>query len=121
MKSTAKPKDVDSYIAAAPRAVQDKLKELRSLIRKTAPTAEERISYGMPYYYYKGRVAYFSHWKTHIGLYIPSPILEEHHSELKGYETTEATIRLPLENRLPVTLIKKLIIARMKKNEKKSK
>lgn len=117
MKKAPKPKDVDAYIAAAPREAQGKLKELRAVIRKAAPTAVERISYGMPYYHYKGRLAYFSLWKAHIGLYIPTPIIAEHKSELGAYETTSATVRFPLDKKLPIALTRKLIKARMKKNE----
>jgi uncharacterized protein YdhG (YjbR/CyaY superfamily) len=117
MKKRLKPRDVDAYIAAAPKEVQGKLKELRAVIRKTAPAAEERISYGMPYYACKGRLAYFSIWKSHIGLYVPTPVLEEHKSELGAYEFTSATVRLPLDKKLPVALIKKLVKARMEKNE----
>ncbi len=50
MNKKLKPKDVDAYIAVAPKEVQGKLKELRAVIRTTAPTAVERMSYGMPYY-----------------------------------------------------------------------
>ena len=117
MKKTLKPKDVDAYIAAAPKEVRGKLNELRAVIRKTAPTAVERISYGMPYYEYKGRLAYFSIWKAHIGLYLPTPVIAEHERELEAYETTMATVRFPLDKRLPVALIRKLVRARMKKNE----
>ncbi|MGD0818133.1 MAG: DUF1801 domain-containing protein [Methanomassiliicoccales archaeon] len=111
------PKDVDSYIDRAPKEVQGKLRALRAAIREVAPTAEERISYGMPYYDYKGRLIYFGLAKAHIGLYIPTPIIEENRNELEGYETTKATIRIPLGVDLPVELIKKLVKARMKKNE----
>ena len=117
MKNAAKPKDVDEYIASAPTGVQCKLSELRAVIKKTAPDAVERISYGMPYYAYKGRLAYFSYWKTHIGLYLPTPVIDEHAGDLVNYETTKATVRFPLDNKLPVALIKKLVKARMKKNE----
>ncbi len=112
-----KPKNVDAYIVAAPKEVQNKLKELRAVIRKTAQDAEERISYGMPYYGYKGRLAYFRLSKNHIGLYIPTPVIEEHKSELKDYETAKATVRFPLDKKLPVMLIRKLVRARIKKNE----
>jgi uncharacterized protein YdhG (YjbR/CyaY superfamily) len=121
VKKTAKPKSVDAYIAAAPKEIQGKLKELRAVIRKTAPTAEERISYGMPYYAYKGRLAYFRAWKAHIGLYIPTPVIEEHAKELAAYEASGATVRFPLDRKLPVALIRKLVLARMKKNEAKKK
>ena len=117
MKKTPKSKDVDAYTAAAPKEVQVKLKELRTIIKKMAPDAEERISYGMPYYGYKGRLVYFGYAKNHIGLYIPTPIIQEHNTELKDYETATATVRFPLHKKLPVVLIKKLVKARMKKNE----
>jgi uncharacterized protein YdhG (YjbR/CyaY superfamily) len=119
MKKTPKPKSVDGYIAAAPKEVRGKLKELRAAIRATAPTAEERISYGIPYYDDGGRLVYFAAFKKHIGLYVPTPVLEEHKSELKGYETTGATVRLPLDKKLPIPLVKKLVKARMKINAAK--
>ena len=121
MRTIPKPKNVDAYIAAAPKGVQGKLGELRAVIRKAAPTALERISYGMPYYAYKGRLAYFRHWKAHIGLYLPSPVIEEHKSVLKGYATSRATVRFPLNEKLPVALIRKLVRARIKKNEEREK
>ena len=112
-------KNVDTYIAKAPKEVQDKLKELREIILKTVPDAQERISYGMPYYDYKGRLAYFAAFKKHIGLYVPPPIIEEYKNELKDYKTATATVHFPIDKPLPITLIKKLIKARMIKNESK--
>jgi uncharacterized protein YdhG (YjbR/CyaY superfamily) len=114
-------KNVDEYIAQAPIEVQEKLQELRAVIRTTAPCAEERISYGMPFYDYKGRLVYFQLWKKHIGFYIPTPVLEEHKSELEGYETTKATVRFPLDENLPLDLIKKLVEARVRKNDEAEK
>jgi len=57
----------------------------------------------------------------HIGFYVPTPILEEHKSELKGYETTNATVRFPLDEKLPLDLIKKLVEARVRKNDEADK
>ena len=110
-------KDVDAYITRAPREWQSRLRALRAALKSAAPAAVERISYGMPYYEHKGRLVYFSLSKAHIGLYIPGPILAEHKAELAGYETTAATLRLPLDKKLPVALIKKLVKARLKLNE----
>jgi uncharacterized protein YdhG (YjbR/CyaY superfamily) len=110
-------KDVSEYIAAAPKEVQEKLKELRVAIKSVVPNAMEKLSYGMPYYGYKGRLAYFAFARAHIGLYITPPIIQEHKNELKDYETAKATIRFPLDKKLPIALIKKLIKARMKRNE----
>ncbi len=113
-----KPKSVDEYIASAPEEFQGRLKEIRKAIKSVAPKAEEKISYAMPYYGYKGRLAYFSYFKNHIGLYLTPPITEMFKKELKDYETHMATIRFPHDKKLPLVLIKKLVKARVKLNEK---
>ena len=51
--------------------------------KAAAPKAEEQISYGMPYYGYKGRLAYFAYAKHHIGLYAMPPIVKDHAKELR--------------------------------------
>ncbi len=109
-------KTVDAYIANAPASARKKLKEVRAAIRKAAPKAEEKISYSMPYYGYLGRLVYFRLGKGYIGLYIPSPVVDEHKKELKGYYAVAATVHLPLDKKIPVGLIQKLVKARMKKN-----
>lgn len=116
-----KSKDVDNYIAKAPKELRKKLQELRAIIKSAAPKAEERMSYGMPYYDYKGRLIYFKLSKAHLGIYVPTPVIEEHKKELKDYKTAKATVRFSLEAKLPASLIKKLVEARMKKNEALSK
>lgn len=116
-------KSVDEYIAAAPKEVQPKLREVRAAIRDVAPDAGERISYVMPFYNYngesgyKGRFCYFGLQKAHIELYIPPPIIEEHVDELAGYKTTKSALQLPLDRPIPISLIKKLIRNRMKRHE----
>jgi uncharacterized protein YdhG (YjbR/CyaY superfamily)/uncharacterized protein YndB with AHSA1/START domain len=111
------PESVDAYIAAAPKEVQAKLHEVRAAIRAVAPDAVESISYRMPYYNYKGRLAWFGLQRAHIGLYLRPPVIEEHKRELIGYETTKSAVHLHLDREIPVPLIKKLVRARMKKNE----
>ncbi len=68
-------KNVDAYIAQAPKGIQGKLRELRAAIKSVAPQALEKLSCGMPYYGYKGRLVYFHLSKHHVGLYIPTPVL----------------------------------------------
>jgi uncharacterized protein YdhG (YjbR/CyaY superfamily) len=112
-----KSKGINAYIARAPKEVQVKLKQVRIAIKEAAPTAIESISYKMPYYNYKGRLAWFGIHKEYIGLYIRPPIIQEHKKELKNYETTKSAIHFPLDQKIPVSLIKKLVKAAMKKNE----
>lgn len=112
-----KPKTVEEYISSAPQDLQPKLKQLRTIIKSIAPDAEEKLSYGMPYYGYKGRLAYFAYAKNHIGLYIPPPVIQNHKKELEKYKTATATVQFPNDQKLPIALIKKLVKARVKINE----
>lgn len=112
-------KTVDEYIVKAPAEMREKLEELRELILKTVPHAEEKISYSMPYYGYKGRLVYFAHAQNHLGLYLMPPTIAEHRDELREYKTSTSTIQLPLYKPLPKALIKKLILVGVKRNDAK--
>jgi uncharacterized protein YdhG (YjbR/CyaY superfamily) len=107
--------EVDAYIAAAPRAAQPRLRALRKLIKSVAPHATERISYGMPYYDYKGRLIWFSAFKTHIGVY---PVGEAaKYGDLARYMTGRGTFQFPLEEPMPMDLIRKVVEDRVRKND----
>ncbi|HYB45556.1 MAG TPA: DUF1801 domain-containing protein, partial [Nitrososphaerales archaeon] len=73
--------------------------------------------YRIPFYGYKGRLAYFGLQKNYISLYLRPPVIAEHKRELAGYVTTKSAVHLPLNREIPVSLVKKLVRARMKKNE----
>ncbi|MFN8418231.1 MAG: DUF1801 domain-containing protein [Anaerolineae bacterium] len=117
-----KPTTVSNYIAVAPADVQPKLIALRDAIKAAAPDAQERISYGMPYYEYKGRLVYFALWKKHIGIYaISAAILDQFKDELSGMIGDKGTIQLPLNRDLPLPLIKKLVAAKVKEHDEADK
>jgi len=73
----------------------------------------------MPYYGYNGRLVYLAYAKNHVGLYVPPPVIGEHQNELKEYVTAKATVQFPLDKKLPTSLVKKLVKARVEINEKK--
>lgn len=110
---------VYAYIAAAPKEARAKLKQMRAVVQALAPGAEEKISYGMPGYKYRGRfLVYFAGYKKHIGFYPMSGMFfKPYAAELKKYQSEKGTLRFPLEKPLPVALIRTLIKAKMKINE----
>lgn len=116
-KSSYPERDVDAYIKAAPKEARVKLVHLRKIIKAAAPGANEGISYQMPYYNYNGALVWFAAFKNHIGFFVRPPVIEEHKHELKSYETTKAAVRFPIGKPLPVALIRKLVKARVAKNE----
>ena len=111
-------KEVDAYIAAAPKTAQPHLRQLRALIKEAAPKAEEKISYKMPSYNYRGNLVYFSAFRHHVGLY-PSGYAEKY-PDLKQYMSGKGTLRFPLDEPLPAALIKKFIKTRVRENEAKA-
>lgn len=108
---------VDEYIGSFPKGVQATLKAVRQAIRKAVPEAEEFISYQMPAYRFHGRLLYFSGFKNHFSLFAVTPgVLRTFKGELSGYERgTKGTLRFPLDERVPVKLIRD--IARYRANE----
>jgi uncharacterized protein YdhG (YjbR/CyaY superfamily) len=111
-----KAKTVDAYINSAPKENQSMLKEIRAIIKSAAPNALEKISYGMPYYDYKGRLAYFKLGKGYLGVYIPPPVIQQHKAELKDYAVTNSTLHFLFGKKLPAALIKRIIKAKIKHN-----
>ena len=43
-----KPTTVDEYIKAAPKEAQEKLREIRAVLKKVVPNARETIKWGSP-------------------------------------------------------------------------
>lgn len=111
---------VAQYIEAQPAPVRKGLRELRSIIRKTAPKAEEVISYGMPAYKLHGMLAYFAVAKEHYGFYAMPGAIKKFADKLKPYGTSKGTIRFPLDKPLPKKLISDIIKFRVKENEQKA-
>ncbi|HEX2590888.1 MAG TPA: DUF1801 domain-containing protein [Rhizomicrobium sp.] len=115
MRGAAVAKDVDAYLKAAPATVRPLLMEMRAMILKTAPKAEEGISYGMPYYKLNGPLCGFALFKSHIGFF-PGAIVNDFAEDLAGYKTSKGTVQLSLDKPLPATLIRKILKAGMARN-----
>lgn len=114
-----KPKTVDEYISRLPAAAKAKAEEIRQLILAVAPQAEEVMSYGMPYYRYKGRLAYWGAYENYIGFYVMSGARQALKNKLEVFPGTAATLHFPLNKPLPKTLIKKIVKAQLIANETK--
>ena len=110
--------DVDHYIAGFPAAVKKRLEEIRQTIRDNAPDAVEGISYGMPGFKYLGKpLVYFAGYENHIGFYATPTGHEAFKKDLAGYKTGKGSVQFPLTEPLPLALIKKIVLFRVKENE----
>jgi uncharacterized protein YdhG (YjbR/CyaY superfamily) len=112
-------KTIDDYIRNFPPEIQALLKELRKAIREAAPEAEETISYQMPAFRLNGILVYFAAAKNHIGFYPTGSGVEAFKEELAQYRWSKGTIRFPLDQPLPLDLVKRIVKFRVKENQQK--
>lgn len=106
----------DAYIAAFPPAVQKVLQQLRAAIKRAAPEATEKISYGMPAFELHGNLVYFAGYRQHIGFYATPTGHAAFAKELARYKTGKGSVQFPLAEPLPIRLIEKMIRFRVKEN-----
>ena len=111
---------IDEYIATFPKEIQKILEELRATIKASAPDAEEKISYQMPTFYLKGNLIHFAAFKNHIGVY-PSPSgTQAFKRELSIYQGAKGSIKFPIDEPLPLELVRKIVKFRVAENLKKA-
>lgn len=116
-----KPINVDEYISAFPVETKILLEQLRSTIKKAAPKAEEVISYGMPAYKINGMLVYFAGYKKHIGFYPTSSGIAHFKKDLSIYKGAKGSVQFPLDKKLPLALISKIVKFRLAENSEKAK
>ncbi|MFA6241530.1 MAG: DUF1801 domain-containing protein [Candidatus Hydrogenedentales bacterium] len=107
---------IDEYIAAQPNEVQPLLQTLRRTIRKHAPKAEEAIAYGIPTFRLNGNLVHFAACANHIGFYPAPSGIREFRDSLMKYKTSKGAIQLPIEEKLPLSLIGKIVKFRVGEN-----
>jgi len=110
---------VNEYLAIFPPATRKMLKDLRAAIKKAAPDAEEVISYNMPAYKLKGVLVYFAGYKNHIGFYPTGSAVTAFAKEIKAYKSSKGTVQLPIDEKLPIALITRMVKFRVKENLEK--
>jgi uncharacterized protein YdhG (YjbR/CyaY superfamily) len=116
MKSTTS--TPDGYIAKASRENRKALERLRRVIRSSAPGSDERISYGMLTFHYRGALVGLGHFKDHLSFFPMSPkVLNAFRDELSGFATSKGTIRFSASRPIPNALVLRIVKARLEENE----
>src|SRR5579872_2163018 len=111
MRAAARSSEVDRYVSSFPAEVQRVLQKVRQTIRKAAPMATERISYGIPSFFLDGVIVHFGAFKGHIGLYPPvrDPELA---NRIAIYRGEKGNLRFPLDQPIPYDLIGDIVKSR---------
>lgn len=117
--SRAKPASVDAYIATFPAAAQAVLQQVRRAAAEAAPAAQEVIRYGIPALKQHGVLVYYAAFRNHIGFYPPvlgNAALEKAAARYAG---DKGNLRFPLDEPMPLALIRRLTRLRAKQDKEK--
>ena len=107
---------IDEYLAGFSGRTRELLEELRAAIRAAAPEATERISYRMPTFFLEGNLVHFAAFKGHIGFYPTPSGIEGFEAELAKYESGKGSVRFPLDEPLPLDLVRRIVLRRVEEN-----
>jgi uncharacterized protein YdhG (YjbR/CyaY superfamily) len=112
--SKTKPTSVDEYIEAAPKEAQEKLREIRAVLKKVVPSAKETLKWGSPVFE-EGRILFsYSAHKSHLNFSPTGPAMEPFKAQLAKFKTGKDTIQFPYDKPLPKVLIRKIASFRVK-------
>lgn len=109
-------KSISEYIAQSDPKVQPILKKIHAIVKKVAPKATERISYGMPCFRLEGDFFYFAAFKAHIGLFPPVRGDAQLMKDVAPYAGPKGNLRLPLDERIPYGLITRIVKAQVQED-----
>lgn len=96
-----------------PKVVQEKLNLLRAIILELIPEAEEVISYQMPTYKLTENVVHFAGYEKHVGFYPTPSAIEKFKHEFGALKFSKGAVQFPLNEDLPIDLIKRMILFRV--------
>ena len=101
---------IDAYISEFPAETQDVLREMRALIKTSAPDATETLSYAIPTFDLDGRhLVHFAGYAHHIGFYPTSSGIHAFEEELTSYKSAKGSVQFPLDQPLPSDLIRRMV------------
>ena len=108
------PTTVSAYIAAAPPPSRKPLRELRALIKSSAPGLKEKISYRIPMFLLRDRMLlYIAGWRDHVSLYpVTAAVARKLKREIKPYRTGKGTLQFSLDTPIPRGLIRRIVKVR---------
>jgi len=115
-------REVEAYLANVPEPSRSTLEKVRASIRIAAPAeATEGISYGMPAFRYKGALVAYAAFKNHCSFFpMSASLIDSLGEELKQYRTSKGTLQFAVDQPLPATLVRKIVMVRVAENEAKA-
>jgi uncharacterized protein YdhG (YjbR/CyaY superfamily) len=105
---------IDEYLDGAPEPQRSTLDALRQTLCEILPDADQALSYGVPAFKVEGKaVAGYAYFKNHCSYFPHSgSVLPELADELQPYEWSKGTLKFPIDESLPRSLVVRLVEVR---------
>lgn len=114
----APPEGIAAYFAAQPATVRTILQRIRTEIKRVAPEATEKLSYGMPTFLQSGVLIHYGAFKQHIGLF--PPVRDERLKRAAArYAGPKGNLKFPLDQPIPYALIGRIVKSRLRENQQR--
>jgi uncharacterized protein YdhG (YjbR/CyaY superfamily) len=107
--------EVEAYLAALPPERRARLESMRAVVLAEAPTAEERIAYGIPTYRLDGRMLVsIASFAKHDSLFPASrEVRDRLGPRIEPFVHGRGTFRFQVRHPLPLDLIRQIVHARV--------
>ena len=106
-----------AYMQSLSPIQRNALLQLKALIMKVVPEAEEHFAYQMPAFKLNKLLVCYAAFKNHYSLFpCSAATLSTFTEELKNYKTSKGTVQFKYDQELPEDLIKKIIQLRVQDN-----
>ncbi len=113
-------KTVDQYIENFSTETQERLVEIRKVIKEVAPEAIESFAYGLAAYKIYGKpLVYFGGFAHHIGFYATPTGHAAFAQELAHFKQGKGSVQFPHTDDLPLALIARIVRYRVEENSAK--
>lgn len=121
MKASKAP-SVDEFVKEAPAVARPVLEQIRVIIKKAVPEAEETMGYGKPYYKYHGWMTGVTLYTKHLGIEIWGGLSSDDRKELEemGYKTGSKNFQVLYDQEIPKATLVRLVQAQAYRNKNKS-
>jgi uncharacterized protein YdhG (YjbR/CyaY superfamily) len=107
---------IDDYLAGLPPDQRAAFEQVRNVVRRVAPDAEQGVSYGMPAFLHRGRpLLGMRAAQRHLSIFPFSPAaIEEAADALAGLDVSKGTVRFSAAEPVSDTAVEALVRARLR-------
>ncbi|MBI3609390.1 MAG: DUF1801 domain-containing protein [Nitrospirae bacterium] len=110
MSRRPKVTSIDDYLATVSPNVRDIMEEIRKIVKRTVPAAEETISYQMPAFKLGRTFIYFAAFRKHVGIFPPVKGDKILANALLPYRGEKGNLKFPLNRPMPYELIGRVAV-----------